>query len=76
MAIIIAIIIVVTVLTVALQGAERRIPVQYSRKVQGRKQVGGQTSHIPLKVNTAGVIPNHLCTVIIHVPTDHHAAAW
>lgn len=55
--IIIAIIIVVTVLTVALQGAERRIPVQYSRKVQGRKQVGGQTSHIPLKVNTAGVIP-------------------
>ena len=57
LAIIIAIIIVVTVLTVALQGAERRIPVQYSRKVQGRKQVGGQTSHIPLKVNTAGVIP-------------------
>ena len=57
LAIIIAIIIIVTVLTVALQGAERRIPVQYSRKVQGRKQVGGQTSHIPLKVNTAGVIP-------------------
>ena len=57
LAIVIAIIIAVTVLTVALQGAERRIPVQYSRKVQGRKQVGGQTSHIPLKVNTAGVIP-------------------
>ena len=57
LAIIIAVIIAVTVLTVALQGAERRIPVQYSRKVQGRKQVGGQTSHIPLKVNTAGVIP-------------------
>ena len=57
LAIIIAIIIIVTVLTVALQGAERRVPVQYSRKVQGRKQVGGQTSHIPLKVNTAGVIP-------------------
>lgn len=57
LAIIITIIIIVTALTVALQGAERRIPVQYSRKVQGRKQVGGQTSHIPLKVNTAGVIP-------------------
>ena len=57
LAIIIAVIIAVTVLTVAVQGAERRIPVQYSRKVQGRKQVGGQTSHIPLKVNTAGVIP-------------------
>ena len=52
-----AIIIAVTVLTVTLQGAERRIPVQYSRKVQGRKQIGGQSSYIPLKVNTAGVIP-------------------
>ena len=57
LAIIIAIIIAVTVLTVTLQGAERRIPVQYSRKVQGRKQIGGQSSYIPLKVNTAGVIP-------------------
>lgn len=57
LAIIIAIIIAVTVLTVTLQGAERRIPVQYSRKVQGRKQIGGQFSYIPLKVNTAGVIP-------------------
>ena len=57
LAIIIAIIIAVTVLTVTLQGAERRIPVQYSRKVQGRKQISGQSSYIPLKVNTAGVIP-------------------
>lgn len=57
LAIILAIIIAVTVLTVTLQGAERRIPVQYSRKVQGRKQIGGQSSYIPLKVNTAGVIP-------------------
>ena len=57
LAIIVAIIIAVTVLTVTLQGAERRIPVQYSRKVQGRKQIGGQSSYIPLKVNTAGVIP-------------------
>ena len=57
LAIIVAIILAVVVLTVLLQGGERKIPVQYSRKVQGRKQVGGQTSHIPLKVNTAGVIP-------------------
>lgn len=57
LAIIIVIIIAVTVLTVTLQGSERRIPVQYSRKVQGRKQIGGQSSYIPLKVNTAGVIP-------------------
>lgn len=55
--IILAIIIVTVVFVVLLQGAERRIPVQYSKKIQGRKQVGGQATHIPLKVNTGGVIP-------------------
>lgn len=55
--IIIAVIVVTIVLVVMLQGAERKIPVQYAKKMQGRKMVGGQTSHIPLKVNTAGVIP-------------------
>lgn len=56
-AIIIAIILGVIVLVILLQGGIRKIPVQYSRKVQGRKQVGGQMTHIPLKINTAGVIP-------------------
>ncbi len=55
------IIILVTVGTIIfvilLQNAERKIPVTYAKKVQGRKMIGGQTSHIPLKVNTAGVIP-------------------
>lgn len=55
--IIIAVIVATVVFVVILQGAERRIPVQYSKKLQGRKQVGGQSTHIPLKVNTAGVIP-------------------
>jgi preprotein translocase subunit SecY len=55
--IILAIIIAMVVFVVILQDAERRIPVQYSKKLQGRKQVGGQSSHIPLKVNTGGVIP-------------------
>jgi preprotein translocase subunit SecY len=45
------------ILVIFLQNAERKIPVTYAKKVQGRKMVGGQTSHIPLKVNTAGVIP-------------------
>ena len=45
------------VFIVILSDAERRISGQYSKKTQGRKLVGGQTSHIPLKVNTAGVIP-------------------
>jgi preprotein translocase subunit SecY len=45
------------VFVVLLQNAERKIPVTYAKKVQGRKMIGGQTSHIPLKVNTGGVIP-------------------
>ncbi len=55
--IIAAVIIFMVVFTVYLQGGERRIPVQYSKKVVGRKLVGGQSTNIPLKVNTAGVIP-------------------
>jgi preprotein translocase subunit SecY len=55
--VIIVIVAAVVVFIVLLQNAQRRIPVQYAKKVQGRKMVGGQTSHIPLKVNTAGVIP-------------------
>ena len=55
--IICAIIVAMVVFVVFLQDAERRIPVQYSKKIQGRKQVGGQQTHIPLKVNTGGVIP-------------------
>ena len=55
--IILAIIVGMVVFVVVLQDAARRIPVQYSKKLQGRKQVGGQSTHIPLKVNTGGVIP-------------------
>lgn len=45
------------VFVVLLQSSVRKIPVTYAKKVQGRKMIGGQTSHIPLKVNTGGVIP-------------------
>ncbi len=55
--VIIAVLVATIVLVIALYSAERKIPVTYAKKVQGRKMVGGQTSHIPLKVNTAGVIP-------------------
>ena len=56
-AIIVAIILVVVIFVIVLQNAERKIPVQYSKKIQGRRQVGGQSTFIPLKVNTGGVIP-------------------
>lgn len=55
--VILALLIVMVAFTVLLQEAVRKIPVQYAKKMQGRKMVGGQSSHIPLKVNTAGVIP-------------------
>ena len=55
--IIIAVIIAMVVLVVLLNGAERRIPVQYAKKIQGRRTYGGNHSEIPLKVNTAGVMP-------------------
>ncbi len=66
--IIIAIIVAVVVFVILLQDAERRIPVQYSKKIQGRKQVGGQSSHIPLKVNTGGVIPVIFAQSLMQTP--------
>ncbi len=55
--IIIAVVAAVVGFVVLLNGGERRISVQYAKKMQGRKMYGGQSTHIPLKVNTAGVIP-------------------
>ncbi len=66
--IIAAIIIAMVYFVVLLQGAERRIPVQYSNKIQGRKQVGGQSTHIPLKVNTGGVIPVIFAQSLMQTP--------
>ena len=66
--IIIAVIVLTTVVTIALQGAERRISVQYAKKMQGRKMVGGQSTHIPLKVNTAGVIPIIFASSLMQFP--------
>ncbi|MCI5919445.1 MAG: preprotein translocase subunit SecY [Roseburia sp.] len=66
--IIIAIIVAMVVFVVFLQGGERRIPVQYSKKIQGRKQVGGQSTHIPLKVNTGGVIPVIFAQSLLQTP--------
>ena len=66
--VILAVIIGMVVFVIILQGAERRIPVQYSKKMQGRKQVGGQQTHIPLKVNTSGVIPVIFAQSLMQTP--------
>ncbi len=68
-AIIAAVIVLTVILTVILNGAERRIPVQYAKKVQGRKMVGGQSTHIPLKVNTGGVIPIIFASSLLQLPS-------
>lgn len=66
--VILAIAAAMVVFVVYLQDGERRIPVQYSKKMVGRKMVGGQSSHIPLKINTAGVIPVIFASSILSFP--------
>ena len=66
--IILAIIVAMVVFVVLLQDGVRKIPVQYSKKMVGRKLMGGQSTNIPLKVNTAGVIPVIFASSIMSFP--------
>ena len=51
-----------------IDGAERHIPVSYAKQIKGRKQFGGQNTHIPIKVNASGVLPIIFATAIITFP--------
>jgi preprotein translocase subunit SecY len=69
------VILLIAALMVAVVGAivfveagQRRIPVQYAKRIVGRKMYGGQTTHLPLKVNTAGVIPPIFASSVIMFP--------
>ena len=66
--IIIAVFIAMVVLVIILNDAVRSIPVQYAKKMQGHKMVGGSSSNIPLKVNTSGVIPIIFAQSLITLP--------
>ncbi len=66
--IIIAIIVGMIILVIFLNDAERRIPVQYAKKLQGRKMLGGAATSIPLKVNTAGVMPIIFASSLMEFP--------
>ena len=66
--IIIAIILALVVFVIFLQDGQRRIAVQYSQKVQGRRTFGGQSTYIPMKVNTAGVIPIIFSSSLMQTP--------
>lgn len=67
--IILAVVVVTVILVILLNDAQRKIPVQYAKKMQGRKMVGGQSTHIPLKVNTAGVIPVIFASSLMSMPS-------
>lgn len=66
--VIIAVIVAIVAFVVVLQAGERRIAVQYAKKNQGRRLVGGNSSHIPLKINTAGVIPVIFASSLMQFP--------
>ena len=53
---------------VLMNGAERRIPVQYAKRIVGRKQYGGQSSYMPIKVNMSGVLPIIFASTFLAIP--------
>ena len=67
---IVAVVLVCIPLIIFVERAQRRIPVNYAKRVQGRKMMGGQSTYIPLKVNAAGVIPIIFASCIIYFPAQ------
>ena len=66
--VIIALILAMVSFVVMLNGGERRVPVQYAAKMQGRRTYGGQSQNMPIKVNTAGVIPVIFASSLMSLP--------
>jgi preprotein translocase subunit SecY len=60
--------IILIAFVVLIQLGERRVPVQYAKRIQGRKVYGGQSTHIPMKVNMAGVIPVIFASSLLQFP--------
>lgn len=67
--IILALFLAIIAFVVYITNAERRIPVQYAKRVVGRKQYGGQSTFLPMKVNMAGVMPVIFASTIVTVPS-------
>ncbi|HVN97516.1 MAG TPA: preprotein translocase subunit SecY [Syntrophorhabdaceae bacterium] len=66
--VIVALILCVVAFIIFMETSQRRIPVQYAKRIVGRKMLGGQTTHLPLKINTAGVIPPIFASSIMTFP--------
>ena len=65
---VVAIVLGVVAVIVFFERAQRRIPIQYAKRMVGRRMYGGQTSHLPLKVNSAGVIPPIFASSLLMFP--------
>jgi preprotein translocase subunit SecY len=61
---------------VLVERSERRIPVQYAKRIVGRKMMGGQSTHLPLKVNSGGVMPVIFASSILSVPLLFGGISW
>src|SRR5437764_3696037 len=72
----IAMMIAVVAFIVLVERGERRIPVQYAKRVIGRRVMGGQSTHMPLKVNAGGVIPVIFASSILAFPTTLLTLNW
>jgi preprotein translocase subunit SecY len=66
--VILAVMVLVVALIVLVERGERRIPVQYAKRVVGRRMMGGQSTHLPLKVNAGGVIPVIFASSLLSFP--------
>ena len=69
-ALIVVVVLVCIPLIIFVERAQRRIPVNYAKRIQGRKMMGGQSTYIPLKVNAAGVIPIIFASCLIYFPAQ------
>lgn len=67
--VVIGVLLVITVFVVFVEQSQRRIPVQYTRRMIGRKMYGGTSTYIPLKINMSGVIPPIFASSILAIPT-------
>jgi preprotein translocase subunit SecY len=68
MALLIVVMIAVVAFIVYVERSERRIPVQYAKRIVGRKMMGGQSTHMPMKVNAGGVMPVIFASSIVTIP--------
>jgi preprotein translocase subunit SecY len=74
--IILAVMLAVVAFIVLVERGERRIPVQYAKRVVGRRMMGGQSTHLPLKVNAGGVIPVIFASSLLAFPQTLMQVAW